>query len=225
MTKNIKSFDFQQFWDNMKEIVESSDDTIIYLLKAMNFNNPLAYKGIENNQITIDDIISAMEQFVTGLPTGSHHLRYLRISAPAPSSFKLTFGQKMCLRSTLDLIMQKISELSSQQSHGESSTQAAPNRRRGGIQGERITREVDLLRIQEIWDEKLSLALSKHNLIHSNFPIIGSSTQSFPYKFKLKCPKCRTDLQITITQDNGRGSQPHYRFCNFTKHVIACMKK
>lgn len=201
----------------------------------MDFNNLLAFKGIESNQITSDEIAVEMEKFVSELPSGSPHLRYLRITSSLPRNFKLTFGQKSCLRSCLDLIVEKLFRSSIEMpvdtendegSQNVVTSQAETRRRRAGEQ-EIVIKEVDLLNIQNIWDSKLSGILYKQNLIHNDFPIISSSTEAYPYKFKIQCPKCKILLTLTISKDvvRGKAKQPHYRFSSFIKHVVACMKK
>ena len=197
--------------------MQNSDDTIVYLLKILDFNNKNSFKGYELNHISVEDIQNEMEKYVQNLPIGSPHLRSIRISSTSPKEFKLSFGQINCLKTTLDLIVEHIKNLPdvSQESH-----HPAPVRQ----PRERVIREVDLLNIQQIWDTKLSQALLKQRVVHGSFPIIRSLTQEFPYKFFLKCPKCHKQLTLTITKPNIN-SQPHFRFVNFTKHVVICMKQ
>lgn len=211
----------------------------------MNFNNVLSFKGIDAKEITYEEVALEMENFVTQLPPGSPHLRYLRISSLQPCGFKLTYGQKMCLKWTLDLIIEKLfhthievpNDVSADNEILENDNESQEvnpqvtlpdqNRRRGGNQREIVIKEVDLLNIQDIWNAKLSEALLKHNLIHQDFPIVSSSTQDYPYKFKIKCPKCKNNFSVSITHSTNQAkvTQPHYRFFSYTKHVIACMKK
>jgi hypothetical protein len=203
--------------------VKASDDTIIYLLKTLGFNNEISFKGYELKHMSAADIALEMEKFVQNLAPGSPHLRFIRISSSLPKEFKLSFGQNHCLASTLDRIVEKMNEVTEQPT--QTSQQPARVRRQ---RRERVINEVDLLNIQDIWNVKLSEALKKHNLIHNNFPIVKSITSEFPYKFFIKCPKCLKDLLLTITHNassTGIALQPHYRFYAFTSHVIKCMKK
>lgn len=188
----------------------------------MDFNNRISFKGYEMKHLSVADIVLEMERFVQNLPVGSSHLKFIRIAASMPKEFKLSFGQINCLGSTLDLIVEKLKATPEETQQTTISPRVRQQRQ------ERVIQEVDLANIQEIWNLKLKAALSKHNLAHNSFPIVKSSTQNFPYKFFIKCPKCNKDLQVTITRDearNGVVKQPHYRFFGFTSHVINCMKK
>lgn len=199
----VQFYNLQKFWEFLHEITENSDDTIIQLLKLLNFNNKISFKGYEMKQVTVDEISKAMETFVINLPPGSPHLNNLRISCATPKDFKLSFGQVMCLRSTMDLIVEKLNQMPLIELASSASTS------RGGenrlvVQRERVIQEVDLLNIQATWNTKLKAALSKKNVCHDQFPIIRSLTANFPYKFWIKCPKCKKELIVTITIDKMR---------------------
>lgn len=193
----------------------------------MDFNNKNSFKGYELKHISAADIQNEMEKFVQNLRPGSPHLRSIRVTSAYPKDFKLSFGQTSCLSTTLDLIVEHLKQIPEPSQETPRPSQETPRAALVHQPRQRIVRVVDLLKIQEIWNSKLSQSLLKHQVFHDSFPIIRSVTQAFPYKFFIKCPKCGKELLVTITFNatEGTHSQPHYRFYCFTSHVIKCMKQ
>lgn len=141
---------FQKFWDVLSDIVQNSDDTIVYLLKVLDFDNKNTFKGYELNHISVEDIQSEMEKYVHNLPIGSPLLRSIRISSTFPKDFKLSFGQINCLKTTLDLIVEHLKNIPEipQESHHPALVRQPR---------ERVIREVDLLSNYSLNDSRISL--------------------------------------------------------------------
>lgn len=161
-----------------------------------------------------------MEKFVRALSPGSPHLEFINTRGELAKNFKISLGQKSTLKTTLNAIVEKISEMNEKRKETSRITDSSRKR---------VLAVVDLDNIQAVWDQKLKNALEKNHVnLYEHFPVVKSQAESFPYKFWIKCPSCKNEQILSITLDvrsNGSISQPHYRFSHFVQHVIKCVKE
>lgn len=208
----------------MEVVAKAGDPTVVYLLQQLDFNSLSAYYGYESKKITIDQIIMEMEKFVQKLPARSTHFKYIRVRGNS-DDFNLSLGQKSSLAATMDAIIDHFKpreiQLQVDGTSGDESLQvdapSLPRRRRRDI-------EIDLMNIQEIWNQKIGKSLELKGLSYRDFPIIRSLTEKFPYKFFINCPVCTKTFFVILSLDvKGENYRvANYRTYKFTTHVVSC---
>lgn len=197
-------------------MVEFSDPLIIYLLKQLGFNNGMAFRGIQTNFVSVDQIIEEMVKFVK--TSDSKQLEQIGVKEGNRDNFELNLGQKACVFGTVEMITDRVCKEFVDESDDQVPSPASSSK-------QSIPDPVfDLTNLQQIVDVKLSEGLKNHGYDIRHFNLLGSSTETFPYKVYVECPNCMKRIAINITADNKRTRKvANFRRYSFINHYLKCM--
>lgn len=192
------------------------------------FNSALSFRAIQDNNISITDILMEMKNFVMSSHPGSRLLSFIDWAEfGSPQTFQLNAGQRACLLKTIELVIAAVcpdnGSLQSTSSANQSTSSA--NRRRISNSSQAMADPIfDVSNLQQIVNEKLSAGLLAHGYSHNDFPVVGSSTRSFPYKVVVECPRCKERISIRITADVKNGHKlANFRRHQFVEHFLKCV--
>lgn len=177
----------------------------------------MAFRGIQTNFVTIEQIVDEMIKFVRNLKDDSPHLKNIEGSSGDRGNFEFNLGQRSCVYGTIEMIVEKLCKEYSEETDYLAVLSPSPKTA--------IPDPVfDLNNLQKIVDSKLSEGLKNHGYDIRKFTILESQTETFPYKIYVECPNCIKRIAINITADLKRIRKvANFRRYSFINHYLKCM--
>lgn len=176
----------------------------------------MAFRGIQTNYVTTDQIVDEMVKYVRKLKDDSPHLKHIEGANGNRENFEFNLGQRSCVFGTIEMIVERLCKEFSD----DSEILAVPTPTKTPIPDPVF----DIKNLQTIVDNKLCEGLKNHGYDIQHFTIIDSQTETFPYKIYVECPNCIKRIAINITADVKRVRKvANFRRYSFINHYLKCM--